>query len=117
MSDAYGSHVGSVGIRSDGLNDQIVALSLPAGNYVLHANATIENFDRDDVTLCSLRLNGTQLDRLVSYDKQSFESDVRLLGIGSLSGPANATVTCQTLEDGVLATDIQIVAIKVGAIH
>ena len=108
--DGY-SH-GYIGVPSDRLDHELLAVNnLPAGHYTFTAQVRAIDYDRDFVTVCSLRLNTTDLDLGATSD------DVVLLGSGSLNSPGNARVMCETGDDGVQVADIQIIATKVGELH
>jgi hypothetical protein len=122
MSDAYvGSDSGPVFIiDSEGTETEVLARSLPAGNYVLQARVTLKKSSPSTGVRCALRVNGTEVD--AEDDGFPFldgdgDYRVHLLGTGSLAGPGSATVSCSTGWIGIEATTVKIIAIKVGAIH
>ena len=119
MSDAYvGSDTGPVFIASDGTETEVLARSLPAGNYVLQARVTLKKSAPHLSARCALRVNGTEVDAEDDGDNVA-DGDYRvhLLGTGSLAGPGSATVSCWTGWIGFEAITGKIIAIKIGAIH
>src|SRR5215217_3547248 len=114
MSDAYvGSDTGPVFIASDGTETEVLARSLPAGNYVLQARVTLKKSAPHLSARCALRVNGTEVDAEDDGDNVGGgDYRVHLLGTGSLAGPGSATVSCSTYWLGIEAITVKIIAIK-----
>jgi hypothetical protein len=118
-SDAYvarhdGYYQGYIGVPSDDVRHAIITKSLPAGDYTFVATADLLDYDRSFVAVCSLVLNGSDLDIKAVGGSQSLTT---LLGSGSLNAPGTVTVNCLTSDDGVQVTDVTVIATRVGALH
>jgi hypothetical protein len=94
---------------------EVLALTLPAGNYAINAKVTVGSLGSFEHVTCYLNLDGTQLDASFASITGSFATTtLPLASTGSLAAQGTANVTCQGGDE---AFSANIVATKVGAIH
>jgi hypothetical protein len=127
-SDAYINSIDTIQALSGvATNNQVAALSLPAGSYALNAKLLADNDNpggsRIDCTLAGP--TGNQLDFMKlnlepTSSGQSEFGNISLAGATTLSAPGTVSVQCQQLgaaTPGITVGFRKLVAIKVGALH
>lgn len=119
FSDAYvGSNDASVGIlRSPGGDYEVVAVRVPAGNYVV--TATSELFDRDNSgnSNCTLLADATPLDGLSGSVEDEESQSMAFSGVASLPSGGKFSISCFTFQDGIEMRNSKIIALKVTNLH
>ena len=113
-SDVYSAlHRGLATRLTDGERTELISVSLPAGNYMITANAVLGSADPSvtQYAECSLSTGD-----LYGYGLGPFEQDMRVLTTTmSLASPGTVTFYCRA--DNATASGARIYAIKVGDLH
>jgi hypothetical protein len=92
----------------------VVTLSLKAGSYALIAKASLHaTLDSSEPGVTCLLKAGTDGDQVDADLSSSSDDPVALIAAHTFAAPGTATLTCAADDDGVVASDARIVALRV----
>jgi hypothetical protein len=117
-TDAYiASHNDAVGIINGTGDNEVLSLSVPAGNYAVTAKTNGLDLDNDYFIACKLWAGSSVLDETFANAESGEAQSVSLVGTASFASSGTLRVTCFTHDDGVEAEGTKIGAVSVSNLH